>query len=135
MRCYSRREQLSQLSVHVEMASGINRALETDQLTAVGKLEQDVVFGEVTSKHILEFFTAYPDLSPEAKVGVGFRTQGRLLTLLQACFGMLFAWERCCLQEACQRKDMCTLVHYSCRPQMLSASHALLCCSAPGSRE
>jgi syntaxin-binding protein 1 len=61
------REQLSQLSVHVEMASGINRALEADQLTAVGKLEQDVVFGEVTSKHILEFFTAYPDLSPEAK--------------------------------------------------------------------
>jgi hypothetical protein len=53
------------------MASGINRALEADQLTAVGKLEQDVVFGEVTSKHILEFFTAYPDLSPEAKVGLG----------------------------------------------------------------
>ena len=49
------------------MASAINRALEVDQLTAVGKLEQDVVFGEVTSKHILEFFTAYPDLSPEAK--------------------------------------------------------------------
>lgn len=62
------REQLSQLSVHVEMASNINRGLEADQLTAVGKLEQDVVFGEVTSKHILEFFTAYPDLSPEAKV-------------------------------------------------------------------
>lgn len=72
----SGREQLSQLSVHVEMASGVNRALEADQLTAVGKLEQDVVFGEVTSKHILEFFTAYPDLSPEAKVvqGLGFKS-------------------------------------------------------------
>lgn len=66
-----RREQLAQLSVHVEMASNLNRALEEAQLPEVGKLEQDVVFGEATSKHILEFFTTSPDLSPEAKARRG----------------------------------------------------------------
>lgn len=34
----------------------------------MGKLEQDIVFGESTSAEMLQFFTSFPDLDAEDKV-------------------------------------------------------------------
>lgn len=37
-------------------------------IVQVGKLEQDIVFGESTSAEMLQFFTSFPDLDAEDKV-------------------------------------------------------------------
>ena len=62
------REQLSRLSVHVEIASKINRIIEAKDLTDVGKLEQDLVFGDATSKEIITYISANQKMSAEDKV-------------------------------------------------------------------
>eukprot|EP00891_Asterochloris_glomerata_P007891 jgi/Astpho2/7891/gw1.00118.18.1_t len=62
------REQLSQLSVHVEIASKINRIIEEKNLTELGKLEQDLVFGDATSKEVITYLSANQNLLPEDKV-------------------------------------------------------------------
>lgn len=62
------REQLSRLSVHVEIASKINRMIEAKDLTDVGKLEQDLVFGDATSKEIITYISANQKMSAEDKV-------------------------------------------------------------------
>lgn len=62
------REQLSRLSVHVEIASKINRIIEAKDLTALGKLEQDLVFGDATSKEIITYISANQKLAAEDKV-------------------------------------------------------------------
>lgn len=64
------REQLSQLSVHVEIASKINRIIEEKNLTELGKLEQDLVFGDATSKEVITYLSANQNLLPEDKVGM-----------------------------------------------------------------
>ena len=53
------RDQLAKLSVHVEIASNLNTAIEERRLAEVGKLEQDVVFGDVSSKEVLAYYSAY----------------------------------------------------------------------------
>mmetsp|Transcript_17026 Transcript_17026/g.50813 ORF Transcript_17026/g.50813 Transcript_17026/m.50813 type:complete len:663 (-) Transcript_17026:822-2810(-) len=62
------REQLAQLGVHTEIADNLNKLLDMRQLLQVGKLEQDIVFGESTSAEMLQFFTSFPDLDAEDKV-------------------------------------------------------------------
>lgn len=62
------REQLSRLSVHVEIASKINKIIEAKDLTDVGKLEQDLVFGDATSKEIITYISANQKMSAEDKV-------------------------------------------------------------------
>ena len=64
------REQLSRLNVHVELASRINRALEEKSLTDLGKLEQDLVFGDATSKEVISYLSspAASNLPAEDKV-------------------------------------------------------------------
>lgn len=52
------RDQLSKLSVHVEIASNLNTVIEEGRLAELGKLEQDVVFGDVSSKEVLAYYTA-----------------------------------------------------------------------------
>lgn len=53
-----RRDQLAKLSVHVEIASNLNTVIEERRLAELGKLEQDVVFGDVSSKEVLAYYTA-----------------------------------------------------------------------------
>jgi len=55
----ARREQLGRLAVHVEIASRINKAIEERALVALGKLEQDLVFGDATSKEVIAFLAGH----------------------------------------------------------------------------
>lgn len=54
--------------MHVEIASKINRIIEAKDLTALGKLEQDLVFGDATSKEIITYISANQKLAAEDKV-------------------------------------------------------------------
>lgn len=62
------REQLARLSVHVEIASKINTIIEAKDLTDLGKLEQDLVFGDATSKEIITYISTNQKMSAEDKV-------------------------------------------------------------------
>jgi syntaxin-binding protein 1 len=62
------REQLARLSVHVEIASRINRAIDERALVELGKLEQDLVYGEATSKEVITFLSTRPAVPASDKV-------------------------------------------------------------------
>lgn len=64
------REVLSKLSVHVEMASRINREMDERSLVDLGKLEQDLVYGEATSKEVINFLSAHPAVPAFDKVNL-----------------------------------------------------------------
>ena len=52
-----RREQLSKLAVHVELASRLSAAIESGCLTEIGALEQAVVYGDAGSKELIALLT------------------------------------------------------------------------------
>jgi syntaxin-binding protein 1 len=62
------REQLTALNTHVELASKLNTAIDARDLVELGKLEQDLVYGDATSKEVVAFLTAHPNLPPTDKV-------------------------------------------------------------------
>lgn len=62
------REQLARLSVHVEIASLLNKTIDSRRLVDLGKLEQDLVFGDATSKEVINFLSSFADLTTEDKV-------------------------------------------------------------------
>jgi syntaxin-binding protein 1 len=64
------RDQLSNLSAHVELASALNRAVEARRLTELGKLEQDLVYGDATSKEVIALLSANQMLPEQEKVRV-----------------------------------------------------------------
>ena len=68
VRLRRRREQLARLAVHVEIASRINKATEERALTTQGKLEQDLVFGDATSKEVIAFLAAHGNTPAQEKV-------------------------------------------------------------------
>jgi syntaxin-binding protein 1 len=43
--------------VHIELAGRINAALDERDLVDLGKLEQDLVFGDATSKEVINFLS------------------------------------------------------------------------------
>ena len=49
-------EQQAKLSVHTSIAGEINAVLQKSALSEVGRLEQDVVFGDATSKDLIALF-------------------------------------------------------------------------------
>ena len=51
------REQLGKLYAHVELASRINRAIDERALEELGTLEQDLVYGDATSKEVITFLS------------------------------------------------------------------------------
>ena len=53
----SGREQLGKLYAHVELASRINRAIDERALEELGTLEQDLVYGDATSKEVITFLS------------------------------------------------------------------------------
>ena len=65
--CLSR-EQVASLTVHVEILSRLNRLLDEWALVEMGKLEQDLVYGNATSKEVVTFLGYHQALPPEAKV-------------------------------------------------------------------
>lgn len=60
------RDQLANLSAHVELASMLNRALDSRRLPDLGKLEQDLVYGDAASKELIAFLSSNQVLLPEA---------------------------------------------------------------------
>ena len=62
------REQLAQLSVHADIASRLNRIIDDRALVEMGKLEQDLVYGNATSKEVVTFLGYHQQLPPEEKV-------------------------------------------------------------------
>ena len=59
---------MSRLSVHVEIASKLNKIIDDKDLTDLGKLEQDLVFGDATSKEIITYISTNQKMSTEDKV-------------------------------------------------------------------
>lgn len=51
------RDRLAKLGAHVEIASRLNALIDGNQLTELGKLEQDLVYGDATSKEVIAFLT------------------------------------------------------------------------------
>lgn len=62
------RDQLSKLAAHVEVASKLNSAIEAGALAELGKLEQDLVYGDATSKEVIAFLTAHQGIPASDKV-------------------------------------------------------------------
>ena len=63
-----RREQLAQLSVHADIASKLNRLIDEKALVDMGKLEQDLVYGNATSKEVVTFLGYHQQLPTQEKV-------------------------------------------------------------------
>ncbi|GAB4816148.1 hypothetical protein N2152v2_003194 [Parachlorella kessleri] len=62
------RDQLSRLGAHVEIASRLNGLIEVNKLTELGKLEQDLVYGDATSKEVINFLSLNQTLPAADKV-------------------------------------------------------------------
>lgn len=62
------RDQLTALATHVELASKLNTAIDSRSLVELGKLEQDLVYGDATSKEVVAFLAAHQGLSSSDKV-------------------------------------------------------------------
>ncbi|KAL3694828.1 hypothetical protein R1sor_008479 [Riccia sorocarpa] len=62
------RDQIEKLSLHIHIATVINNKIKEDGLDDVGNLEQDLVFGDATSKELINILNLKPDLSAENKL-------------------------------------------------------------------
>jgi len=76
-----RREQLAQLSVHADIASRLNRLIDEKALVDMGKLEQDLVYGNATSKEVVTFLGYHQQLPTQEKVGLRDQTRQPWLAL------------------------------------------------------
>jgi len=63
-------QELSKLSLHIDIASKLNSLTQERALDVVGKLEQDLVFGGATSKEVIELLSNKQDLAPLDKVRI-----------------------------------------------------------------
>ncbi|KHN04763.1 SNARE-interacting protein KEULE [Glycine soja] len=79
-------EQIDKLSLHVEIAGKINRIIRESGLRELGKLEQDLVFGDAGMKDVIKFLTTYEDTSRENKL--------RLLMILASIYPEKFEGEK-----------------------------------------
>ncbi|KAK7307809.1 hypothetical protein VNO77_41198 [Canavalia gladiata] len=79
-------EQIDKLSLHVEIAGKINRIIMESGLREVGQLEQDLVFGDATTKDVIKFFSKNADITRENKL--------RLLMILAAVYPEKFEGEK-----------------------------------------
>ena len=62
------RDQLANLSAHVELASLLNRAIDSRKLPELGKIEQDLVYGDATSKEVISWLSTNQLLPEEDKL-------------------------------------------------------------------
>lgn len=63
------REQLSKLGAHVELATRLTASVDASRLTEFGKLEQDLVYGDATSKEVIALLSQSGSIPPAEKVG------------------------------------------------------------------
>ncbi|KAH0457000.1 hypothetical protein IEQ34_014907 [Dendrobium chrysotoxum] len=71
-------EQLDKLSLHIEIAGKINEVIRELGLREIGKLEQDLVFGDAGTKDLISFLKTKQEVTPENKI--------RLLMIYAAMF-------------------------------------------------
>lgn len=62
------REQLSRLGLHSEMASQVGAMIRSNDLQDLGKLEQDLVYGEASTKDLLAYLQKRTDMSALDKI-------------------------------------------------------------------
>ncbi|EPS73965.1 hypothetical protein M569_00789 [Genlisea aurea] len=62
------REQTEKLSLHIDIAKRINKIIMELDLKAIGKLEQDLVFGDAGTKDLINFLRVKEDVSRESKL-------------------------------------------------------------------
>ena len=55
----------------MEIASKLNHLIDENQLAELGKLEQDLVYGDATSKEVIAFLTANQSIPAADKVSGG----------------------------------------------------------------
>ncbi|QCD91593.1 SNARE-interacting protein KEULE-like [Vigna unguiculata] len=79
-------EQVDKLSLHIEIAGKINRIIRESGLREVGQLEQDLVFGDATTKDVIKFFTTKEDITHENRL--------RLLMILASIYPEKFEGEK-----------------------------------------
>lgn len=84
------RDKLAKMGAHVEIASKINSQIDSNHLTELGKLEQDLVYGDATSKEVIAFLTTYQAIPAADKASGGARALLLSATcppLCPGCFG------------------------------------------------
>ncbi|KAJ8449356.1 hypothetical protein Cgig2_002488 [Carnegiea gigantea] len=79
-------DQITKLSLHVEIAGKINRIIREKGLKEVGQLEQDLVFGDAGTKELINFLRTHEDVSAENKL--------RLLMVYAAAYPDKFEGEK-----------------------------------------
>ena len=67
------RDQLRKLALHIDMASSMIDRLKGEELEEVGKLEQELVYGDATSKELIKL------LGSEGRAGMDSADKVRLL--------------------------------------------------------
>lgn len=72
--CASCREQISRLGLHSEMASQLADVIRSDDLIELGTLEQNLVYGEATSKQVLAYLQKRPRMPTNDKVSLAVDT-------------------------------------------------------------
>ena len=73
--------------MHVELASRINREIDDRALIVLGKLEQDLVFGDATSKEVIQFLQDYQHIPATDKVLLTYPNISSVTLALIACAG------------------------------------------------
>nr|KYP67208.1 SNARE-interacting protein KEULE [Cajanus cajan] len=79
-------EQIDKLSLHVEIAGKINRIIRESGLQELGQLEQDLVFGDATTKDVIRFLSMKEDMTCENRL--------RLLMILASIYPEKFEGEK-----------------------------------------
>ncbi|KAJ0264836.1 Protein transport Sec1b [Hirschfeldia incana] len=79
-------EQIDKLSLHVEIARTINRTIMEQGLRELGKLEQDLVFGDAGRKDVIKFLSTNNVINQESKL--------RLMMILAAIYPKKFEGEK-----------------------------------------
>lgn len=91
MNLFVYREQLTMLSAHAAILSRINALLEERALVEMGKLEQDLVYGNATSKEVVTFLGYHQNLPPEEKVSLNIDCA--FLMVQSYTIGFLGVWQ------------------------------------------
>ncbi|XP_057827206.1 SNARE-interacting protein KEULE isoform X1 [Cryptomeria japonica] len=61
-------DQLDKLSLHVDIAAKLNEKIKKQELSEIGHLEQDMVFGDAGTKELINILKTKEDITPENKL-------------------------------------------------------------------
>ncbi|XP_020591408.1 SNARE-interacting protein KEULE-like [Phalaenopsis equestris] len=110
-------EQIDKLSLHIEIAGKINQLIRELGLREIGKLEQDLVFGDAGTKDLINFFRTKQDVTNENKI--------RLLMIYAAIYPEKF--------DGDNREKLMQLAKLSADD--MNAVHNMSCLTLPESKK